>query len=48
MIDGTYDVDDGPAGLFKRLNKICDEACTAAKEGYQLIVISDKTAGPKR
>lgn len=48
VIDSTYHVSDGPEGLVKRLNNICDEACTAAKQGYQLIVISDKTAGPNR
>lgn len=48
VIETTSDVTDGPAGLIATLNRVCEEACTAAKNGYQLIVLSDKGAGPKR
>lgn len=48
VIDATYDVGDGPAGLVIGLNRICDEAAAAARQGYQLIVLSDKAAGPQR
>lgn len=47
-IDCTFAVEDGPGGLQRSLNRICDEACTAARSGYQLIILSDRGAGPKR
>ncbi|KAK6621297.1 hypothetical protein RUM43_011603 [Polyplax serrata] len=48
VIEATSAVEDGPSGLIKTLNRVCEEACAAAKNGYQLIVLSDKGAGPKR
>ncbi|XP_046391906.1 glutamate synthase [NADH] isoform X1 [Ischnura elegans] len=42
IIDITFDRDEGPGGLTKALDRICDEACNAAKNNYQLIVLSDR------
>lgn len=42
----AIDVDNGlDNGLITALNKICREAAEAAKNGSQLIVLSDKRAG---
>ncbi|PSN37438.1 Glutamate synthase 1 [NADH] [Blattella germanica] len=38
----------GPKGLSKTLARTCEEACRAAQEGYQLIVLSDRRAGASR
>ncbi|XP_015600408.1 putative glutamate synthase [NADPH] isoform X3 [Cephus cinctus] len=48
VIDITYPVEDGPAGLLKTLNRVSDEANQAARDGYQILVLSDRQAGPER
>ncbi|KAL0267203.1 UNVERIFIED_CONTAM: hypothetical protein PYX00_009546 [Menopon gallinae] len=48
VIDTTFDVSEGPEGMTKCLDRICEEASTAAKDNYQIIVLSDKSAGPSR
>ncbi|XP_014214359.1 putative glutamate synthase [NADPH] isoform X1 [Copidosoma floridanum] len=48
VIDCTYAKSEGPAGLLKTLNRVCDEANAAARAGYQLIILSDRQAGPER
>ncbi|PSN33244.1 hypothetical protein C0J52_22643 [Blattella germanica] len=48
VIDITFDAQEGPKGLSKTLARTCEEACRAAQEGYQLIVLSDRRAGASR
>lgn len=48
IIDCTFDISDGPHGLEAALTKISSEALSAARAGYQLIVLSDRNAGPRR
>lgn len=48
VIDITYPVEEGPQGLIKAINRVCNEANEAARQGYQLIVLSDRQAGPQR
>lgn len=48
VIDMTFDVEEGSKGFSKTLDRICDEACNAAQNNYQLIVLSDRLAGPQR
>ncbi|XP_046666504.1 glutamate synthase [NADH] [Homalodisca vitripennis] len=47
-IDVTFAKEEGPEGLEKTLNRVCDEAAKAARDGYQLIVLSDRKAGANR
>lgn len=44
-IDIVFSASEGGAGLLNAIRRICDEACTAAKYGYTLIVLSDRKAG---
>jgi hypothetical protein len=48
VIDISYGREEGPKGLVLALDRICDEACAAARSGYQLIVLSDRQAGIDR
>ncbi|XP_076062641.1 uncharacterized protein LOC143037891 [Oratosquilla oratoria] len=48
VIDITYPLEDGKEGLLQALERICNEACQAATDGCQLIVLSDRNSGPKR
>lgn len=48
VVDITYPVSDGVEGLVPALDRIADECCQAAKDGYQLLVLSDRNAGSKR
>lgn len=48
VIDITYPTCDGAQGLIPAIDRIAAEACQAAKDGYQLLVLSDKQAGPDR
>nr|CDJ87182.1 Glutamate synthase and FAD-dependent pyridine nucleotide-disulphide oxidoreductase domain containing protein [Haemonchus contortus] len=43
-IDITFPVKYGVKGLVPGLDRICCEACTAALEGYQILVLSDRAA----
>lgn len=47
VIDCVFSVQDGRQGLLKRLDQIRKEACQAARDGYTVIVLSDRRAGPK-
>ncbi|RWS12234.1 glutamate synthase 1-like protein [Dinothrombium tinctorium] len=44
VIDCVYPVTEREPGLLKAIDRICDEACEAAKNGYTLIVLSDRKA----
>nr|XP_027206472.1 putative glutamate synthase [NADPH] [Penaeus vannamei] len=48
VIDITYPVSEGSEGLIPALDRIASEACQAARDGYQLLVLSDRMAGPER
>ena len=47
-IDITYDKADGVAGLATRLNTICAEASQAIKDGFSLVVLSDRNISATR
>uniref|UniRef100_A0A1Y1KF33 glutamate synthase (ferredoxin) n=1 Tax=Photinus pyralis TaxID=7054 RepID=A0A1Y1KF33_PHOPY len=47
VLDTTFPVAEGIAGLLPKLQAICDEAEAASKEN-QILVISDRMAGPER
>ncbi|CAH2075571.1 unnamed protein product, partial [Iphiclides podalirius] len=48
VIDCTYAHTEGPAGLAPALGRVAGEACAAAERGAQLLVLSDRAAGPTR
>ncbi len=48
MIDTTYAKTEGPDGLQPALERICSEARQAIKDGYSVIVLSDRAIGPDR
>ncbi len=47
-IDITYDKSDQASDLVAALDRICTQATEAIDEGYSLIVLSDRNAGPHR
>ncbi|KAK9817844.1 hypothetical protein WJX72_002960 [[Myrmecia] bisecta] len=48
VIDATWPLEEGAAGLKPALDRICAEAADAIDEGYQFLIISDRAAGPTR
>ena len=40
-----YPVEEDVNGLLTALDKVCEEATNAVREGYTLLVLSDKDAG---
>mgnify|MGYP003330042855 CR=1 FL=1 len=48
VIDVTYPVEEGTAGLRPALDRICAEARDAIREGYSLIVLSDRRVSAER
>ncbi|KYN05005.1 Glutamate synthase [NADH], amyloplastic [Cyphomyrmex costatus] len=48
VIDITYPLEDGPGGLLKTLDRVNNEANAAARDGYQLLVLSDRQGGRTR
>lgn len=48
VIDITYAKSEGVNGLKPALKRICAEARQAIKDGYSLIVLSDRDVGPDR
>ncbi|XP_051158706.1 uncharacterized protein LOC127280028 [Leptopilina boulardi] len=48
VIDATYPIEEGISGLETTLDRVCREANEAARNSYQIIVLSDKQCGPKR
>ena len=46
VLDIVYTASHGHRGLQPALDKVCAEACAAALDGYQLIVLTDRNAGP--
>jgi glutamate synthase domain-containing protein 2/glutamate synthase domain-containing protein 1/glutamate synthase domain-containing protein 3 len=47
-IDITWPVAEGPGGMQARLANACDEAYDAIESGYNILILSDRAAGPKR
>ncbi|XP_071038942.1 uncharacterized protein [Parasteatoda tepidariorum] len=45
VIDIVYPVGEKAKGLLPALNKIREEACAAAEQGYSLVILSDRKAG---
>eukprot|EP00198_Chlamydomonas_reinhardtii_P003746 XP_001693082.1 glutamate synthase, NADH-dependent [Chlamydomonas reinhardtii] len=49
VLDCTFPVSEGPAGLRKALDRLCQEAEAAVKAGqYAMICLSDRGYGPNR
>ncbi len=47
-IDITWPVDEGPDGMSARLANACDEAHDAVSAGINIVILSDRAAGPGR
>ena len=47
-IDITWPVDEGAAGMSARLANVCDEAHDAVMAGVNILILSDRAAGPDR
>ncbi len=48
VIDITWDRSEGPDGLKPALERICEESRQAIRDGYSLIILSDRAVGPDR
>lgn len=48
MIDTTFDVKEGEAGLTTALARIAKEAASAIDEGYSFLVLSDRNFSSER
>lgn len=48
VLDATWPVSEGAAGLESALARICTEATAAIDAGYQFIVLSDRAQGAPR
>lgn len=48
VIDITFPFADGIDGYELALNRICQEGERAAQDGYQVLILSDRAAGPLR
>ncbi|CAJ1373522.1 unnamed protein product, partial [Effrenium voratum] len=47
-VDATFPSHEGATGLERHLKRVAQEATWAAKNGYQLITLSDRSAGEKQ
>src|SRR6266542_2577790 len=47
-IDITYPAAEGEGALEKAVERICHEADLAVRDGYSLVLLSDRNAGPER
>ncbi|GAB2223551.1 hypothetical protein Droror1_Dr00017692 [Drosera rotundifolia] len=48
VLDITYSKKHGRQGLEETLDRICAEACAAIKDGYTILVLSDRAFSPER
>ncbi|MCA9085232.1 MAG: glutamate synthase large subunit [Planctomycetaceae bacterium] len=48
VIDITFAKTDGSSGLKSALERICEEARQAIRDGFSLIILSDREIGPDR
>jgi glutamate synthase domain-containing protein 2/glutamate synthase domain-containing protein 1/glutamate synthase domain-containing protein 3 len=47
-IDVTWPIEEGPAGMQKRLANVCDEATDHIAAGINILILSDRATGPGR
>jgi glutamate synthase (NADPH) large chain len=47
-LDITYAVEQGAAGMRDALQRLCERAEAAVRGGYNIIILSDRLAGPDR
>ena len=47
-IDITFPRAEGPSGLQRALERICDEATAAIDDGYAVVILSDRAISPDR
>lgn len=47
-LDATFAVNEGAAGLEQALNRLCQEAEESVRDGWALLIISDRNIGPDR
>src|SRR4051812_3508749 len=47
-VDTTFRASDGPEGLERALRRICGEADAALAAGANILILSDRSAGPER
>src|SRR6266704_124388 len=47
-LDITYPAEQGAGGMSEALNRLCERAESAVRGGYNIIVLSDRQAGPER
>ena len=47
-IDITFPKRDGESGMLKTIGRICQESTTAIKNGYSMIVLSDRGISSER
>ncbi|RQM26461.1 hypothetical protein B5M09_002363 [Aphanomyces astaci] len=47
-LDATFPAHSGQAGLIQALDRLCEQATTAAAQGQAVLVFSDQAAGPDR
>ena len=47
-IDMTWPVEEGEAGMERRLDEICREASELVERGVNIIILSDRNIGPER
>jgi glutamate synthase (NADPH/NADH) large chain len=48
VIDITFPKGSGRAGLIEALDRICEEASAAIRDGHSMVVLSDRGVGPDR
>ena len=47
-LDVTYSVEEGASGMKPALERLCESAESAVRGGYNIIILSDRRAGPDR
>jgi glutamate synthase domain-containing protein 2/glutamate synthase domain-containing protein 1/glutamate synthase domain-containing protein 3 len=47
-VDITWPVSEGPDGMERALQRICDEAHEVLEDGVNVLILSDRAAGPER
>ena len=45
VLDATWPISEGAAGMQDALQRICTEATAAIEAGYEFIVLSDRNQG---
>jgi glutamate synthase (NADPH/NADH) large chain/glutamate synthase (ferredoxin) len=47
-LDATWPLSEGPAGLERAMDRLCREASERVAEGGNILILSDRAAGPDR